>query len=108
MSKSWRQPPPEGRLPIRPKYEITLEEELEEMSKERFLVVSAWAPEDSEYELTENVALNRTEHGAWTVLRALAEGRGVELQPGENSFTVDGDEHTEYYTWYIETITEGP
>lgn len=108
MSKSWRQPPPEGRLPKKPQWEPTLKGELYSMNADRYLVVSAWAPKDSDYELTENVALHRTSHGAWRTLEALAEGQNYDLQPTESSFTADGDDHTDYYVWYIETITEGP
>jgi len=108
MSKSWRQPPPEGRLPTKPKYERTLEEEMAEMDEERYLVIAAWGPKGTDVELEEVVSLNRTERGAWQVLSGIAEGQGVELHHADNSFTTDGDEHTEYYVWYITGIMEGP
>jgi hypothetical protein len=107
MSKSWRQPPPEGRLPQKYQHEPTLLEELYEMERERYLVMAAWAPLDVDFELEEVVSLNRTQHGAWVVLKDIAEGQDYDLKPGEGSFTADGDEHTEYFTWYISTIIEG-
>ena len=105
MSKSWRQPPPEGRLPMKPRYEVTLEWELNEMNEDRYLVIATWGKGDHDFE--EPTSLNRTEHGAWVVLQGIAEGQNVELKPGENSFEVEGDTHADYYGWYITTMTEG-
>jgi len=105
MSKSWRTAPPEGRLPTKPRYERTLEEELHDMDTDRYLVIATWGKGEHDFE--ENVSLNRTEHGAWVVLQGIAEGQGVDLKPGESSFEVDGDKHADYYGWYINAMTEG-
>lgn len=106
MSKSWRQPPPEGRLPTKPKYERTLGEELAEMNEDRYLVIATWGKGEHDFE--ENVSLNRTEHGARAVLKSIAEGQGYYLHENETSFEVDGDDHADYYGWYITAMTEGP
>lgn len=71
------------------------------MDQDIYKVVAEWKPNDSKYELDEEVSTNRTEHGAWIVLQSIAEDQGVDLRPEENSFEVAGDAHTEYYLWYI-------
>ena len=89
MSKSWRQPHPEGRLLRKPQYEVTLEGELEEMSlnpEEIFIVMSEDQPYDVDYLLEEAVSYNRTEAGAWNVLAMIADGYGGDLGRSENSF----------------------
>jgi len=105
MSKSWREPPPEGRSFKKPQYERTLEEEMREMNEDRYLVIATWG--QGEHDFEENVALHRTEHGAWVTLHAIAEGQGLELKAGENSFEIEGDKHADYYGWYINAMVEG-
>lgn len=107
MGKSWRAAP-EAPLLRKPQYEPTLEEEMAEMEVDRYLVISAWGPKGHGVELEEVVSLNRTLHGAWDVLNTIAEGKGVRLEHSEHSFMTDGDSHTDYYSWYIMTIPEGP
>lgn len=104
MSKSWRQPHPEGRLLRKPQYEVTLEGELEEMSRnpeEIFVVMSEDQPYDVDHVLEEAVSYNRTEAGAWNVLAAIADGYDVDLDRGLNSFELEHSGGFEYRVWYI-------
>jgi hypothetical protein len=95
VSKSWRTPPPEGRLPKRLKYERSLEEEFSTMAEpeEIFVVIHEW--EDDRYTLEETLGYHRTKAGAWLTLQAVAEGNSYYLNHDETSFsTVDNE-------WYI-------
>lgn len=94
----------------KPQYEITIEEELQDMAGkgnvEHYEVMSEWQPVDSSYILEEVVARKHTKEAALLVLNSIAEGQKVQLDSDEDEFTIDEpDKHTEYMTWYVTEVT---
>lgn len=93
----------------KPQYEVTIQEELQDMAGkgnvEHYEVVSEWEPVNSDYILDEVVARKHTKDAALAVLLNIAEGQKAEVDD-DDGFTIENpDKHTAYMTWYVTEVT---